>query len=103
MALLPVDGDRGIAERDRLVDRLLAGDHAHELGLGLDLAAGMAVAQLVGDERLELGLVGGLHGLGEIIDSLLDRPLIGELRRGQPKAGNRPRTQARWRQPGDDK
>src|SRR5882672_1334121 len=31
----------GIGERDRLVDRLLAGDDADVLGLALDFAAGM--------------------------------------------------------------
>ena len=30
----------------------------------------MAVAQLVGDQRLELGLVGGDHRLVEIVDGL---------------------------------
>src|ERR671910_364613 len=44
------DLDLGVADGDRLVGRLLAGDDVDELLLGLDAAAGMAVAQLVGDQ-----------------------------------------------------
>ena len=39
----------------------------------------MAVAQLVGDQRLELGLVGREHGLGEVGDRVGDGGGVGRL------------------------
>jgi hypothetical protein len=36
----------------------------------------MAVAQLVGNQCFELGLVGGHHRLGEIVDGFFDRGLV---------------------------
>src|SRR5262245_16030680 len=80
-------GDAGVAERDRLEDRLLVGNGGDELGLGLDLAAGMAVAQLVGGERFEPGLVGGHHRLGKILDGLADGGFVRRLGMSRDRRG----------------
>ena len=49
----------------------------------------MAVAQLVGDQRLELGLVGGDHRLVEIVDGLGDCRLVGGFGAGDRGQGRK--------------
>ena len=48
------DAHLDVGEVDRLVDGLLAGDDPDEVCLVLDRAAGTAIAQLIGDQSVEL-------------------------------------------------
>jgi hypothetical protein len=55
----------------------------------------MAIAQLIGDQGFKLGLIGGHHRLGEIIDRLPDRRFIGGFGMGgQRQGGGRKRKRA---------
>ena len=89
MALLPTTATVCLVSSIRLVDRLLAGDHVDEHRLVLERAARMAVAQLVDDQRLELGPVGGEHGLGEVGDRVGDGGGVGRLGKSRVYARGR--------------
>ena len=90
-------GDRGVAgnrdfevgEVDRL-HRRLSGHHAvDELGLVLDPAVRVAVAQLLGAQPLQLGFIGLQQCLSQRFDILLDRRFFagfGERRRAEEEA-----------------
>src|SRR5262245_3213894 len=67
----PGDSNAFVRERELLVDRLFAGDSVDHLLLGLEPPVGMAEAQLLGKQRIELLSVGIEIGLVETCDSRL--------------------------------
>src|SRR6266852_3817830 len=77
--------DFRLGQGNRFVDRLLAGDDVDELRLGLEPAAGMPVAQLIGGKVVQSSPIRIEHGLCQGFDRGGDRRLVARLRK-QPTA-----------------
>ena len=71
------DGDRVIRQSDRFDDRLSGHDAFDELGRVLHPAARMPVAQLLGAQRLQLGLLLPKNRLSQCLDCLGNCRLVG--------------------------